>query len=406
MNKKLNIKYFLFVVCIYILIFQDTLQEYIKPIQFFDEFLALFIFPLALYKLGKNKGIIKIEKKSIILLLCMLLIIITGFYSNITYKYQKLSIVLSDFIVVIKFTSMYFLSKILWNKEFIQKYKSKLLTHIKFVIVIFSILTFLNYLFHLFPASYRFGIMANQLFYGHPTRFAAACIFIYAFYILLSNKTKSIYALLLILMILSTMRFKAIGFAVISIFIIIIIEHSNRKISFTKMGLIALVGIVLAYDQITLYYFSNDEFARTALTKTSIQISTEYLPVGTGFGTFGSYFSSVNYSPVYSMYGINNIYGISRDNNSFVSDTFWPMILGQFGIIGLIAYLLLIITLFKKIQEEYNNKNKYYYCAKMLCLLYLIISSIAEAAFVNPISIPLALIIGINLDNKTEENNV
>lgn len=97
------------------------------------------------------------------------------------------------------------------------------------------------------------------------------------------------------------------------------------------------------------------------------------------------------------MYGLNNIYGLQPRYSIFVSDTFWPMIMGQFGIVGVCSYLLCIYYIFKNIQNEYKVANKYQYIAKFLALFYLIISSTSESAFVNPMAMPLAIIIGISL---------
>jgi len=402
MYNKLNLKYFLFIICLYLLIFQELLQNYIPIMKYFDEMLAIIVIPIFFLDLLKNKGKIRFEKSSGLLVLLMIALCVVGLYSNLKYNYQPMNIALSDMLLTLKFFLVYFLSKKWLNNGFFEKYKKNILFHIKLIIIVFFILTIMNYAFDLFPATYRYGIKANQLFFGHQTRLVAVCVFLYALYILLSKKIFSIYSIFLILMLVSTLRMKAIGFATISVIITIFCDLSNKKISFTKLGFVASVAAIVAYDQISYYFFSNDEFARAALTKTAINIAKDYFPVGTGFGTIGSYFSSVNYSPIYQMYGISNIWGLQKGNTSFVSDTFWPMILGQFGILGCIFYISMIIIIFIRVQKDYNIDNKYLYISKILCFSYLIISSVAESAFVNPISIPLALIIGINIKKNKE----
>ena len=94
-----------------------------------------------------------------------------------------------------------------------------------------------------------------------------------------------------------------------------------------------------------------------------------------------------------------------EENAIFVSDTFWPMILGQFGYLGLISYIFIIYKIYVDIQKNYSKQNKGVYQAKMICLGYLIISSIAESAFVNPISIAMAIILGLNINDKKEIND-
>ena len=46
MRVKIKPNYFLLLFCIYMLVFQNYLQTYIRPIQYFDELLALLSIPI------------------------------------------------------------------------------------------------------------------------------------------------------------------------------------------------------------------------------------------------------------------------------------------------------------------------------------------------------------------------
>lgn len=94
------------------------------------------------------------------------------------------------------------------------------------------------------------------------------------------------------------------------------------------------------------------------------------------------------------------MFGISEDDTSFLSDNFWPMIIGQFGYIGTAFYIIILCLIYGDIQKEFNKKDYNIYISKIICFIYLIISSIAESAFVNPIAIPLALIMGLNTEQE------
>ena len=91
--------------------------------------------------------------------------------------------------------------------------------------------------------------------------------------------------------------------------------------------------------------------------------------------------------------------GLREGAAYFVSDTFWPMILGQSGWIGLVFLLLGIGGLFFRIQTLYSV-NTAFYLSALFILLYLLVSSAAESAFVHPTAIPLALWLGILLRRK------
>lgn len=79
---------------------------------------------------------------------------------------------------------------------------------------------------------------------------------------------------------------------------------------------------------------------------------------------------------------------------SFVSDSFWPMVIGQTGFIGATAIALAIAMLFKEIQKSRKVSLADY--ASVLCgMSYLLISSVSESAFVHPLAVPIAMVNGL-----------
>jgi hypothetical protein len=85
--------------------------------------------------------------------------------------------------------------------------------------------------------------------------------------------------------------------------------------------------------------------ARIALYSTSVLIARDDFPFGAGLGRYGSGVSRDPYSPVYAQYGLDKIDGLSPTHSSFVSDTFWPRILGETGVIGLVALVVFTVVL-------------------------------------------------------------
>jgi len=79
---------------------------------------------------------------------------------------------------------------------------------------------------------------------------------------------------------------------------------------------------------------------RNALYVGSVAIARDHLPLGAGIGRFGSHMSRESYSPEYASYGLDRINGLRADAPIAVTDTFWPMILGETGVVGLLAALL------------------------------------------------------------------
>lgn len=408
--KIINIRYIFFILCIYILVFQNLLQKYISIFQYFDELLALLIFPILILKLLKKnkKNHIKLNEISIKIIFLSIALFIIGILSNVNSKIQPLNIAIQDAILVFKFIFAYLVSYYLFTYEFIENNKKSIHKHIIFLIYIFFLCTIVNYVFNIWPGDFRFGIMSNKIFYGSPTYLAAVSIFLLSMYILtnVTNKIQPLEIIMIIIVLLSTLRFKAIGAAIMIIVMSIYIYRSKKRLSLSKIAILGIFLIMISWDQISFYYLSHDDVARNILTSKSMEIAKDYFPLGTGFGTYGSYISGVYYSSLYYKYDLYKIWGISKNNTSFLSDTFWPMIIGQFGLIGTIIYAMILGLIYKNIQKCFDKNNINLYISKMICIAYLLISSTSESAFVNPISIPLALIIGIQIKNSNKISKI
>ena len=76
---------------------------------------------------------------------------------------------------------------------------------------------------------------------------------------------------------------------------------------------------------------------RVALYVGSAAVARDELPFGAGIGRYASHMSREVYSPVYDAYGLDRVYGLRERHPIAVTDTFWPMVLGETGVIGLIG---------------------------------------------------------------------
>ncbi len=79
---------------------------------------------------------------------------------------------------------------------------------------------------------------------------------------------------------------------------------------------------------------------RTALYVAAVAVARDHVPLGAGVGRFGSHLSRAEYSPVYAEYGLDRIHLLEPEEPSAVTDTFWPMVLGETGVLGLMAALV------------------------------------------------------------------
>lgn len=137
------------------------------------------------------------------------------------------------------------------------------------------------------------------------------------------------------------------------------------------------------------YFLNPSETARTLMYRDSLALSLAYFPFGAGFGRFGSFTASQEYSPEYVDLGYTFIYKMGPgDKGGFLSDTFWPGILAESGIIGLVAFCLALIFLAKTGYALIRiTSDPYVRWAGVVCVAWFIeftIESIAAPSFNSP----------------------
>lgn len=406
---KETFKYYILLTLIYMGIFWSFIQYSITGLfSYWDELYAMIFIPVFVYDvINKN-----IKKVDVVLLIMILAFSFAGLCGNLINSYASISVVMSDIFLNIKFLICLYLTMFIFGKIDIGKYRAKIKKHINLITCLFLILFVLNRMLKIFPIyEIRFGISSEQLIFTHPT-FCASAIFylillrvMFVHNICLNKIDKDIFfTLLLCVIVLFTLRFKAI--ATILLFIAIYIYNTyirQLKWVIIVLGIVAI--LFLSYDHILAYFtgYGLRNYPRGVLLLTSIIIMIDYFPFGTGFGTFGSYMSGVHYSPVYYIYQISDIYGITKDNYNAMTDQYWPMILGQTGIIGLICMVCIWGILFVKICRI-KACNKMYFIAALSSFIYILVSSTSESAVCNPACIPFAIILGLifSQDNTTD----
>nr|KHD97528.1 hypothetical protein GY22_09355 [Kocuria polaris] len=80
---------------------------------------------------------------------------------------------------------------------------------------------------------------------------------------------------------------------------------------------------------------------RIIMYQDSAGIAVRDFPLGAGFGRYGSHLAEADYSPEYVERGYLAIWGMGIDNEGgFLTDTFWPAILGETGVLGLLGFVI------------------------------------------------------------------
>lgn len=409
---KIDIKYFTIVCLIYIGVLWPWLQYSVHGIfTYWDEGIALLAVPVCLVHIYKLFS----EKNCRNLIIAIGLFCLLGLMGNAISQYGSTKSIISDLFINIKFFLILLFVISFYKKTDVSIYQSRVNTHIDILSLLVVLLFIVDCFINIFPIyEIRFGIPSRQLFFSHPTFCAASLFYLLMLRIVFSESCNSfkrlIYALFnvfLCLIIMLTLRFKAI--ASVILFIAIYIYTKNRTV-YKLRWVVILMGIIavaiISYEHLNFYFtgYGLKNFPRGALLLTSFELMIKFFPFGSGFGTFGSYMSGVEYSPVYDLYGISHIDGITRSNYNAITDQYWPMVLGQIGALGIICVVVALYTIFKCLIKCKNINNKYY-IAGLSSLMYIIISSTSESAICNPANIPFAVVIGLVLSQLFSKRN-
>jgi hypothetical protein len=128
--------------------------------------------------------------------------------------------------------------------------------------------------------------------------------------------------------------------------------------------------------------------ARSALYGASVDIAADHFPLGAGLGRYGSHMSRVEYSPVYAEYGLTRIRGLQEDNANYITDTFWPMVLGEHGVFGLVGYAVflaaILYRLWRSIAQQADRLLRAFFLGSLAVMAAALVESLATPMFVAP----------------------
>lgn len=240
-----------------------------------------------------------------------------------------------------------------------------------------------------------FAFMRGQsVYFGTSVLFYSSIAFlvvILLFLNLLLNKKEFLFAAIFFtFLVLSTLSRKLILALILIWFMWSVYKYEgfmNRMIMLALYLGVLVTIVYLFYEEISLrinhlhYYFDLDEnnvAARTILLLTSFDIARDYFPFGSGLGTFGSVPAAVMYSPVYYDYSLNMIWGLSSEarhsDANFLTDTFFPQIIGELGIFGALLWLIIFSYPWYKSYQIYKIERLTFNSRKVIPLWFLICS--------------------------------
>ena len=242
----------------------------------------------------------------------------------------------------------------------------------------------------------RYGIKCFLFLSGHASNFAASVVCALTF-LLGDIKKKKWYIFFALVVICASMRFKAIGFAAIVALELIVFRNSQKL----TLGFVcAAIGtaLYLALGQIDVYYM-NDGTARSVLFRNAFVVADTFFPLGSGFASYGSFVTLANYVDLYESLGFGLVYGLTQTDPSYLADSFWPIVIGQFGFFGTLLFILLLVYFLRSIVRR-QKKSGCYLWAAYAVPTYLLITSTSEPAFFNAYAVSLAFALVVVVDGS------
>lgn len=174
-----------------------------------------------------------------------------------------------------------------------------------------------------------------------------------------------------------------------------VVAKSRRRllVSLVILGVVVVAALAawpltssMVSKTVNEYVDGASEAPRIVLYKTSAQVAYDEFPLGAGFGRFGGWISSTHYSPVYVKYGVDQIPGMGP-GSSYLTDTFWPAILGETGVFGLIAYALFLLQVFLLAARLSRDRDPQVMFLGMLGCAWsveFVVESVAAASYSSP----------------------
>ena len=119
---------------------------------------------------------------------------------------------------------------------------------------------------------------------------------------------------------------------------------------------------------------------------------------GWGPGKWGGHVSSIFYSEYYFQHGLSDLWGASPEHSTFLSDGYWPHVLGEIGLFGVIVIMFLLSRVYRNINKVQISDHRN--GLKCIFLLLIVYSFFMTSLEVNIFLIPFSYLAAVCNKNK------
>lgn len=359
-----------------------------------DEILTVL---LLLYAIVKQRFLVKDKKRMMEINIYMALMIFYLLYSLVIRVTTPRGVFL-DILQQVRPYAVFYLTWMM-APQFTPKQQKR----IKWVML----LSFFGYLF-----AFKFKPSLVTPFGGEESaalgQIALCCAMVYY---LFSKQTKRNRNITILIMLLGLISGKSKYFGECVCFIALVMFVKSR-INFTsiatllKLAALGAVVIFFTWTKFNAYYvegFQEDAqaMARPATYETGMTIMfKDYIPFGSGLGSFGTAAAAKEYSPLYFKYHLDEIWGLDPSNPMFLADAFYPT-LAEYGIVGLFFFLWFWK---RRLWETNKIPNLIYYRMALMCILALALESTADSSYLSGKGMGYFMILALCLNSARKVN--
>lgn len=396
-----SMKRWLIVILSILLILSETILDAFKIFKYIDEVLTI---SLGLFIIFKLRYLKKTYRPLYIIFVLYAILVIIGLSNNLIYKVQPSFVAIAiDAIATVKLIVFVIAAYLLLDiNTTALTLKTLSYVGIPFIFVgfVFSIVSLV--VDTGMRGQLRFNIYGfNFVFEQAHTYTMVVLFFTIILTFTIKNKVK-LYRFYFYAIVQTVLTLKGPSFIWCALLVLFLLYFKKtRKINIFALVIVGLVALSLGTYQIQTY-FLDPTAPRAKLLIYGFETLKSFNYFGSGFATYGSYAAAKYYSPLYIEYGFEGSYGMSSYDYQFLMDTYWPMLMGQFGIIGTLIVAFAALYFFRLIQ-----KRKMPYQSKAVlfaCYFYLLIHSLGSSS--PTISMAALLGVGMVILTRAEEYRI
>lgn len=379
-----------------VILFSNSLESVVPQAKYIDE-LLLFAFLLA--------AVVKIcvdevsldgwNRYDLALAVMLFLFLLTGTASTLLNGSDtSLTAVVKDLVLCGKFFAVFLCGKLLFltadREEMFRRLRrmTRLLVTVIFLCGILSLFVNIG-----MGDQVRFGLRSYRFLFTHYMFLVYAEAVMTSVLCTGKDEDNRIYIGMSLGTMLLTLRTKAVVFCIIFL-VFFLVERLGKEIKLRYYVLAGVAGIAVAWGKITEYLSWGFTYnMRNGLYLAGARLAAEYFPLGVGFAGFGSNLSYEYNTQIYYDLGLNTYQGFDR-GAPVVSDVFWPYIYGEFGVIGFLLYVGMLVMIFFSLREELREQQELMRGANCI-FAYLLVASMAEAVFTNSTGVCSALLLSV-----------